>query len=373
MKFYIKSFGCQYNEWDAARLSFVLNQFGLVESGKEKADLIFLLNCSVRKTGVDRVMSHTKNFVKAGKKVFVSGCVLENDKKIFLDHGAILWNSEDSSELKKLLNINLKELLSVDCYLSTSLVPITKGCNNFCSYCAVPYTRGREISRPIDEIISDAKRIIDNGGKEIILLGQNVNSYHHSSPLVILNGSEESPEKETGRSFVVTQDDNKNPRNDKGIGFSELLKSINNIPGDFIIKFTSNHPKDMSDEIIDAIATLPKVAKEIHLPLQSGSNKILKAMNRPYTKEQYLELVSDLKSTIKNIKLSTDTIVGFPGETEEDFQETVKVLENVGFAKIFNNKYSPRSGTVAFKLGDPIPWSEKERRWRILNEIAHKK
>jgi len=332
--FFIKSFGCQYNEWDAARLAFVLGSFGLAEAAKDDADVIFLLNCSVRKTGVDRAMSFTKNFIENKKKVIITGCVLAQDKEKFIKKGAIVWNGEDFTQLKKMLEIKSKVNLD-DGHPKTNLVPIAKGCNNFCSYCAVPYTRGREISRPVDDILADVNKIVQNGEKEIWLLGQNVNSYE--------------------------------------FGFAELLAKINEVQGDFTVYFTSNHPKDMTDDIIEAIATLPKIAKYIHLPLQSGSNKILKAMNRPYTKETYLKLVEKIKKIIPEIQISTDTIVGFPGETEEDLQETAEVLKIVQFSQTFNNKYSPREGTLAYKLGDPIPWSEKERRWRVLDVISFKK
>ncbi|MEI6144592.1 MAG: radical SAM protein, partial [Candidatus Berkelbacteria bacterium] len=199
----------------------------------------------------------------------------------------------------------------------------------------VPYTRGREKSRPVSEIIKEVSELIKSGKKQVILLGQNVNSYE--------------------------------------FGFAELLKKINDLPGDFEISFMSNHPKDMKADVIDAIATLPKVNKEIHLPLQAGSDKILKAMNRPYNSSQYLQLVKDLRFKIKDLKLTTDIIVGFPGETEEDFQRTVEVCKKVGYSLAYINKYSPRKGTAAFKLGDPIPWSEKQRRWRILEEIINRK
>jgi len=335
--FFIKSFGCQYNEWDAARLAFVLGKYGLAEAAEDDADVIFLLNCSVRKTGVDRAMSFTKNFIENEKIVIITGCVLPQDKDRFTKKGATVWSGEDFTELAKILNINVSaaNLKTNDYQLKTNLVPITKGCNNFCSYCAVPYTRGREISRPADDILADVSKIIQSGEKEIWLLGQNVNSYE--------------------------------------FGFADLLYKINEIQGDFTVFFTSNHPKDMTDKIIEAIATLPKIAKYIHLPLQSGSNKILKAMNRPYTKEKYLELVEKIKKRIPEIQISTDTIVGFPGEAEEDLQETAEILRTVQFSQTFNNKYSPREGTLAYKLGDPIPWNEKERRWRVLDEISFRK
>lgn len=338
-KFFIKIFGCQYNEWEGTRLSGVLTRLGLIESAQNDADIVFIINCSVRKTAVDRAMSWTKNLIKDNKIVIICGCVLEDDKKIFLDKGARIWDGSNFDELKKILSLE-NDIAEIGKLFETSqnisnLIPITKGCDNFCSYCAVPYTRGREISRPMDEIIENIKKVLENGHKEIILLGQNVNSYKY--------------------------------------GFAQLLKSINDLAGDFQIKFISNHPKDMNDDIIEAIATLPKVKKEIHLPLQSGSNKILKAMNRPYTKEQYLELVKKIKKKIPNVILTTDTIVGFPGETEEDFQQTVDLFKQVDFSQSFNNKYSPRSSTVAFKLGDPIPWEEKERHWRVLNELVNKR
>ena len=341
MKFFVKIFGCQYNEWDATRLSFLLKGAGLSESTEKEAEIVYLMNCSVRKTGVDRALSMAKNYLASGQKVIVTGCILEPDQKRFKEKGVVIWDGKDLDKIKGLFNgfrnIHLDSKFQIP---NSSLIPIMTGCNNFCSYCAVPYTRGREISRPMEEILSDAKHAVESGEKEIVLLGQNVNSY--------------------------------NQDNDKE-GFAVLLEQINAIPGDFTVKFTSNHPKDMTDDIIEAVANLPKIVKEIHLPLQSGSNKILKAMNRPYTKEQYLALINKIKARIPEIKITTDSIVGFPGENEEDFQETVEVYRKVGFAQAFNNKYSPREGTAAWKLGDPISWAEKQRRWRLLNDISYKK
>jgi tRNA-2-methylthio-N6-dimethylallyladenosine synthase len=194
----------------------------------------------------------------------------------------------------------------------------------------------------MNDIISEAKKMIKEGRNEIILLGQNVNSYK-------------------------TNQKSKNKP-----GFAILLEKLNNLDGDFEISFTSNHPKDMSDDVIEAVANLPKVRKEIHLPLQAGSDKILKAMNRPYTTKKYLELVDKLKSRIKNLKLTTDIIVGFPGESEEDFQKTVSIFKKVKYYQAYINKYSPRKGTAAYALGDPIPWSEKKRRWHILNKLINR-
>lgn len=331
-KFYIKTYGCQYNEWDSARLAFLLKNIGLIDSPEKEALIIFVLNCSVRQTSVDRALGKIENW--QDKKVVVTGCLLDEDKKQFTKKGVEIWDGKDLSQLTKILKLNDKDQIkNADFNPQSNFIPIMKGCNNFCSYCAVPYTRGRESSRSPEEIIKDAKELIASDRKEIWLLGQNVNSYEYD--------------------------------------FAKLLKSMNNLEGGFTIYFTSNHPKDMSDEIISAIAKLPKVAKLIHLPVQSGSNRILKLMNRPYTKEQYLELVDRIKKMVPGGELTTDTIIGFPTETEEDFQETVELIKEVGFKTAYNNKYSPRKGTKAFDLSDDVPWKEKERRWRILNDLVY--
>jgi len=367
MKYFIITYGCQYNEWDAARLDYALKQIGLVPSTEKEADVIFAIACSVRKSAVDRLMGKVSNWNKEEKKILISGCILPEDKKKIEAKGAIFWDINRPEELISLLSFprpvspsqggkrestnSIEELTTVDprvkseddnfdkvpskSLASSAYLPIMTGCNNFCSYCVVPYTRGREKSRGFDQIIKEFKKLINFGHKEITLLGQNVNSYKYD--------------------------------------FAHLLKTLNNIPRNFQIRFVSNHPKDMSDEIIAAIRDLPKVKKEIHLPLQSGNNKILKAMNRPYTKEQYMSLIETIKQSIPDIKITTDVIVGFPGESEKDFQETVDVYKKVKFAKSFTNKYSPRQGTVAYKLGDPVPWQEKQRRWKILNDLANKK
>lgn len=359
MKYFIKVYGCQYNEWDAARISYMLKNIGLIESSEKDADVIFALSCSVRKSAVDRIMGMVKNW--QGKKVVITGCVLPNDKPKYLKKNVILWDNKKPEDLKDILphchseqseefqdhsaeftlslpNVpqddRISKLLN-NGNSSSAYLPIMTGCNNFCTYCAVPYTRGREKSRPFNEIIEDFKKIVEVGHKEILLLGQNVNSYKHD--------------------------------------FALLLKALNDVTGDFIIRFTSNHPKDMTDDIIEAVRDLPKVKKEIHLPLQSGSNEVLKAMNRPYTIEKYLELIKKIKKEIPTISITTDIIVGFPTETEEDFQKTVEILKKINFTAAYINKYSPRSGTAAYKLGDPIPWAEKQRRWKILNEIANKR
>lgn len=342
-------------------MDFLLQKFGLIPSIEKNADIIFLLSCSVRKTAVDRVMSTVKN--NAGKKIIVTGCVLDSDKTKYDKKRVILWDINKPEELTNILQLKQFDNETIEQYCSeanaSEYLPITTGCDNFCSYCVVPYVRGREKSRDFNEIVADFKKLVSAGHKEITLLGQNVNSYQINQKIKI-------KDKKLGSHFMAELSEYKTP-------FAQLLKKLNDVSGDFVIRFTSNHPKDMTDDIIFAVRDLPKVKKEIHLPVQSGSNKILRAMNRPYTIEQYLKLVKKIEKVIPDVKLTTDVIIGFPGETEQDFQETIKLFKIVGFAQSYNNKYSPRPGTAAFKLGDPIPWSEKQRRWRILNNIANKK
>ena len=226
MNFYIKVSGCQYNEWDAERIRYALKKLGLTESDENNADIYFIIACSVRKSAVDRIFGKIKNW--NGKQIILSGCVLDADRKKFEQKGVSIWDSTNNpSLLPSLVGLKLEEstseLLSVGKACSAYL-PITIGCNNFCTYCAVPYTRGREISRPFNEVVTDFKKILKQGNREVMLLGQNVNSYKYN--------------------------------------FVSLLKTLNDIPGDFTIRFTSNHPKDMTNEIIAAVRDLSKVKKE---------------------------------------------------------------------------------------------------------------
>jgi len=480
MKYYLWVIGCQYNEWDGARLRHSLDSLGLQESSDKEADAIVIVACSVRQTAVDRIFGHVKNWnhntdhnntdlntdnpktsknknsngiieqLNNGKLILITGCVLDTDKKKFTEKGIQFFNSGDFETLKKMIVCHSEPFSFVQgklreesdiCVIPSevegssygkilrftqddspknltpnnlknyppnacSYVPIMIGCNNFCSYCAVPYVRGRERSRSMEEIIADVKSIIKYhssqkgdlpAGKagsysmdfsadkpaskskiEIILLGQNVNSYsitdrsvipHLMRNPLIVPACRQGRDSRRSLSRALTRGGNdKHEISD----FTRLLMILNNLDGDFKIGFISNHPKDMSNDIIEAVATLPKIKKQIHLPLQSGSDKILKAMNRPYTTKQYLQIVKNLKFKIQNLKLTTDVIVGFPGESKADFQKTVKIMKKVNFKQAYINKYSPRVGTAAFKLGDPIPWSEKQRRWRVLNNIANK-
>jgi tRNA-2-methylthio-N6-dimethylallyladenosine synthase len=212
------------------------------------------------------------------------------------------------------------------------------GCNNFCSYCVVPYTRGREVSYPAKKIIAQVKSALKNGAREIWLLGQNVNSYK-----------------------------------DGKTNFPKLLKLVNDVSGNFLLNFTTSHPKDFSDELIKTMTKCEKLSHDLNLPIQSGDDEILKKMNRPYTVAQYKNLVKKIRKALPKTRLSTDIIVGFPGETKKQFNNTFKTLKEIKYGVAFINKYSPRAGTAAAKLKDDVPWEEKKRREKILIDLVNKK
>lgn len=322
-KYHIITFGCQANVADSERIVGRLKKQGYKKASKpELADLIVINACSVRQSAINRVYSKLNRF--KNKKIILAGCILESDRKKMTNK---IWKFWDPVEY-----FNCRPIYESK---SRAFVPIMTGCNNFCTYCVVPYTRGREKSRPVQEIIDEIKSLINppaGGYKEIWLIGQNVNSY---------------PD------------------------FPGLLKKINNIPGGFIIHFMTSHPKDMSDKLIKTIKEGEKISKEIHLPVQSGDNKILRAMNRGYTVEQYKKLIKKLQK-IPEIKISTDAIVGFPGETKKQFENTVKLFREICFFKAYISKYSSRPGTLAAKFKDNVPIKEKKRRWQILNKLVCK-
>lgn len=253
------------------------------------------------------------------RKIILAGCVLEADKKKLKNKVSEIWHPDEYFDFAPVYSSSF-----------SALVPVMTGCNNFCTYCAVPYTRGQERSRPAEEIIKEIRNLIKKGYKEIWLLGQNVNSYKSQIT---------KHKTQTNHKLQIS--------NSKQIDFSKLLKLLNNLPGDFKIRFLTSHPKDMSEELIETIANSEKVVKEIHLPVQSGDNKILKKMNRNYTVEQYKNLVKKIRKMIPGVKISTDAIVGFPTETKKQFQNTVKLFKEIGFNKAYVAKYSPRSATAA--------------------------
>jgi len=318
---------------DSERISSYLEQSGFKQAPTmEGADLIVVVACSVRQSAIDRIFGLNKKFKRLKAKKILTGCVIKTDKPKFLKF------FDEVLSIDELLGKNYLELQPKHANSKLAYVPIMTGCNNFCTYCAVPYTRGREVSRPAKNIITEIKKLIKNNYKEIVLLGQNVNSYKDSK-----------------------------------INFPKLLKKISDIRGDFTIKFLTSHPKDFSDELINVIAGSPKISKEIHLPVQSGDNKILEKMNRKYTHEHYVNLIKKIKDKIPDARFTTDIIVGFPGETKKQFENTIKLFKEVNFDLAYVNKYSTRQGTVAEKFKDDVPLTEKKRRWEVLGGLVNQK
>lgn len=345
MKYYIVTFGCQMNASDSERIASVLEKIGHKPVYKiNEANLVVVNACSVRQSAIDRIHGLSQKFNKAKQITILTGCVLKKDKKIFSKN---FNHIIDIRDIKKLPEIISKKLVkNKDNYLEiipkyssklSANVPVMTGCNNFCAYCVVPYTREREISRPARQIIAEIKNLVKNGCKEIWLLGQNVNSYK-----------------------------------DKNIDFPKLLKMANKIQGNFWIRFTSSHPKDFNDKVINALATGEKITPYLNLPVQSGDDKILKAMARHYTIKDYKNKIKKLREKIPDICLSTDVIVGFPGETKKQFENTAKLFREIKFDMAYINKYSARAGTAAAKLKDDVPIAEKKRREKILTKILKK-
>ena len=317
MKYFVKTYGCQMNESDSERIAgFLEKQEYKSAPNMERADLIVVVACSVRQSAIDRIFGLKKKFKNLKAKKILTGCVLKSDKKKFQEFfDEVLTINEFLG--KNYLELQPKYTNPIRQPADQAFVPIMTGCDNFCSYCVVPYVRGREISRSAREVIDEIKNLINPAErgkqryKEITLLGQNVNSY--------------LPDGKAGQ-----------------CGFPQLLRKINKLPGNFQIKFLTSHPKDMSDELINTVAKCEKISKEIHLPVQSGDNEILKKMNRGYTAEKYLNLIQKIKAKIPEARITTDVIVGFPGETEKQFQNTVNLFKKVGFSMAYINKYSAR-------------------------------
>ncbi len=376
-KYKIITFGCQANKSDSERIAYVLESSGYKKTADEKnADVLVFNTCSVRKSAEDRVFGQAKNITKIKKqnknlKVILTGCMMHHKKEYlqekmpFVD---IFLHIKDLYTLPSLLGETLKikpkEYLSFEAKHESNFrayIPISYGCNNFCTYCIVPFSRGKEYSRPKKEIIKEAKELIKKGYKEIWLLGQNVNSYgiENYSNKTIWDGKTRKGEKPIIKKGCCT--------------FSDLLKEIDKIKGDFWIRFTSPHPKDFTDELIDTIANSKKITNYINLPVQAGDDEILKKMNRTYTVAHYEQLVQRIRKKIPDIAISTDTIVGFPQETKKQFENTKKLYRKIGFDMAFIAKYSPRPNTAsAIALKDTVSQQEKERRHKELTKVLEK-
>jgi len=355
-KFYIKTYGCQMNFYDSEKIKALLVKNGYeIVGSPEKSDIIAVNTCSVRKHAEDRALSFLssyKHLKKEGKILCLLGCTASlyreeiYRKYDFID---VVCTPDNYNKLNEILKISDRERVCItgkskNPFISenfivdgrvSSFVTITKGCENFCSYCVVPFTRGKLISKKPEDIYREVEYLIENGVREVILLGQNVNEY--------------------GR--------------DTGNDFSALLEKTHNIKGLVRLGFLTSHPKDISDALIYDFTKLPKLYKYLHLPLQSGSDRILELMNRKYTVEKYMEIIDKTRELIPDITITSDIIVGFPSETEDDFNRTVQAIKELEFDDLFVFKYSTRPLTAASLMKDDVPVEEKERRHRIILDI----
>ena len=375
LKYSILTMGCQLNENDSEKLCGMLSEMGYTKTENQKeADIALFNTCCVRENAEEKLFGKLGELKKLKEEkgiiIAIGGCMMQ-EKHItdkikqsysFVD---ILFGTHTlhkfPEDLYKVLEEKRKQedIIDIDGEIYEGLpikresrfkasVTIMNGCNNFCSYCIVPYVRGRERSRQPRDIINEVKDLAKKGYKEITLLGQNVNSYLRI-------------EREKNIKFEEYEGVN---------SFATLLKAINKIEGIERIRFVSPHPKDFTDDVIEAIAECDKVCKLVHLPLQSGNSKVLKEMNRKYTKEQYLNLVDKMKNDIPNLTLSTDIIVGFPGETDEEFEDTLDVVEKVNYEQVYMFIYSRRVGTPGDKMENQIPEEIKHVRFDKLKNLV---
>lgn len=370
---YIRTYGCQQNVADSEKIKGMLANagFGFVDA-PDDADFILFNTCAVREHAEDRVFGNV-GALKALKRrhpqilIALCGCMMEQEhiaNRIYKSFPfvGLVFGTHSLHHFPELVYnalVNGKRIFergNDDNKLYEGMpvkrdgtfkgwLPIMYGCNNFCTYCIVPYVRGRERSREKNVIVSEAREMIADGYKDITLLGQNVNSY--------------------GKTI------------ENGVNFSQLLKEIDSIDGDYWLRFMTSHPKDCSKELIDTIANGTHISRHLHLPFQSGSDRILKAMNRHYDRKKYMEIINYAKEKIDGLSLTSDIIVGFPGETYEDFKETISLIREVEFTSLFTFIFSPRVGTPAAKMDDPVPYSEKSKWFQELlavqEEIAAKR
>ena len=363
------TYGCQMNVNESAKIKKILENLGYeLTDNIEETDIAFLNTCTVREGAATQIYGKLGEIKRVreerGTKIVVTGCFAQEQGRELIkkfNYIDIVMGNQNIGRIPEAIeeieNRSTKHVVMTDYEdelppridadfesKKTASIAITYGCNNFCTYCIVPYVRGRERSVPMAELIEEAKELVKKGYKEIILLGQNVNSYGKGLS-----------ENET---------------------FANLLQNICDIEGDFIIRFVSPHPRDFTDDVIDVIARNPKIARSLHLPLQSGSTRVLKLMNRGYSKEQYIALAEKIKERIPGVSLTADIIVGFPQETEEDFMDTLDVVEKVGFETSFMFMYSIRKGTKAAvmegQIDDEVKKDRLHRLMSLQNSISKK-
>ncbi|MBI5742318.1 MAG: tRNA (N6-isopentenyl adenosine(37)-C2)-methylthiotransferase MiaB [Candidatus Niyogibacteria bacterium] len=373
-KYYLKTFGCQSNMADSDRIRGVMGSMDYAPTAREaSADVIIYNTCSVRESAENRVFGRNKIIGQLKNKnpqlkTILTGCMIHHGEKTLRKRMPLVDFFLPIRELQSLPELlGEKASFKPDEYLSLpperntgfrAWIPISYGCNNFCTYCIVPFARGREYSRPAAEIIEEARLAIASGHKEIWLLGQNVNTYGVIQK-TLWDGKTRTGAKPEIKAECIT--------------FAELLRAVNALPGDFWIRFTSAHPKDFGDDLIEAMAECEKFPKYINLPVQSGDNNVLKRMNRQYSREHYLELVRKIRARIPEMAISTDTIVGFSGETDAEFENSLKLYEEAKFDMAFIAQYSSRPGTAAaISFQDDVPHAKKEARRIALTRVLEK-
>lgn len=368
LRFYVETFGCQMNVRDSETIKGWLIEMGYSESmEKETADLILYNTCCVRDHAEKRLMGNIGALKELkdenpGLIIGICGCMMQQEgmaKKLLrrFPHVSLIFGTNVLHRFPEMIREVMngqriavtdragdaiaEDLPKLRDNPRSAFVNIMYGCDNYCSYCIVPYVRGRERSRRPEDVKNEIISLVNSGITEITLLGQNVNSYGN-------DGS-------------------------TGMHFADLLRYVSDVPHLKRLRFMSSHPKDLNEDVMQAITSLPNVCHHVHLPVQSGNSEILRRMNRKYTREQYLSIVDRLRALVPDIEFTTDIIVGFPGETEEAFQDTMSLVETVGFASAFTFAYSPRFGTVAARMEDQVPESVKKQRLMRLNELQAKK
>jgi tRNA-2-methylthio-N6-dimethylallyladenosine synthase len=375
-KIHIKSYGCQMNAYDSHRMADVMAPEGYVEVGSpEEADLVVLNTCHIREKAAEKVYSELgrvrvmkQDAAEQGRQVLVAvaGCVAQAEGAEILKRAPgvdLVVGPQAYHRLPDLVRAAARGDRQVDTDFPvqdkfsqlpdaapektrarglTAFVTVQEGCDKFCTFCVVPYTRGAEVSRPVARILADARKLVAAGVVEITLLGQNVNAYHGEGP--------------DGRPWTLAR----------------LLARLAEVPGLLRLRYTTSHPRDMGDDLIAAHRDLPAVMPYLHLPVQSGSDAILKAMNRRHTRDDYLRIIDKVRAARPDIAFSSDFITGFPGETEADFQDTLNVVEAVGFASAYSFKYSPRPGTPAAEMGGQVPEAVKAERLQRLQAAINR-
>ena len=374
-RYFITTFGCQQNEADSERIASFYEARGLVRAeNMREAQVIILNTCVVRERAAEKVFGLVRNIRKglmgnAGARIVVTGCLIGAASRV---PGGKMMKSLRARlpdvEFLPLEEVGFEYAPKRTSQRSVS-IPISNGCNNFCSYCIVPFSRGKERSRPFGEILNEVEAAVRNGAEEVMLLGQNVNSYGADLLLQKLGEKEEYvlPDGRSVKPVMVKH----LSRHRIPTLFPYLIEAVAMFPDVRKVSFISSNPWDFSEELIDVIAKYPNIDRLIHLPVQAGSDSVLKRMNRWYTQEEYLALIERIRTRVPDARFTTDIIVGFSGETEAEFEETKKVASLVKFEKAYIAWYSPRPGTVGMKeMDDDVPFLEKKRRHRELDELV---